>query len=169
MPTRCSESEVELHVEVSYSQLVVVDPRMPSPLNAWSEAHVAQGFAWRPGSVSFGTLEASGDVVVRVIVARLFEAATSTSSRVIAVPFRVAAHGSVEVGSMGGGVEVKLPPGEYELTFEHGRMATGAMWADLYFRGASALDAPSYVAPRIVKADPELSPPATLLMEAEPA
>ena len=47
-------------VFVSYSQLSVFDPTLSEPVNNWTSGHVAQGFAWRPGSVSFKSLSESG-------------------------------------------------------------------------------------------------------------
>jgi hypothetical protein len=43
-------------VFVGYSQLSVFDPSLSEPFNNWTPGHVAQGFAWRPGSASFKTL-----------------------------------------------------------------------------------------------------------------
>jgi Competence protein J (ComJ) len=40
-------------VFVGYSQLSVFDPSLSEPFNNWTPGHVAQGFAWRPGSASF--------------------------------------------------------------------------------------------------------------------
>ncbi len=150
-------------LEVSYAQLAVFDSRLANPFNDWSDSQVDQGFSWRPGSVSFATLEASGQIsviVTRSSTDRLAEA----SERAIVVPFSVPAHGEVEVATITGSVPIQLPAGEYELTFEHGRSASGLMWATLAFR---AVELP--VKPRILRADPSLSPPAELVMTAQPA
>ena len=42
-------------LDVSYGQVGVFWAILAKPFNDWSEAHVRQGFAWRPGSVSFKT------------------------------------------------------------------------------------------------------------------
>lgn len=50
-------------LEVVYAHVAVFDARSRHPFNDWSDTHVAQGFAWRPGSVSFATLEPAGKLV----------------------------------------------------------------------------------------------------------
>ncbi len=151
-------------IEVSYTQVAVFDQQLPNPFNDWADAHVAQGFAWRPGSVSFGTLESGGALLVDVLGSKALDEAASTAERIIAVPFSVPAHGLVEMGSIGGGVELKLAPGEYELVFEHGRDHDGNMWANFFFKPV-----PRPTTPRIIRADSELSPPAEFLMSAQSA
>lgn len=42
-------------ISISYSQLCVFDPALTEPYNEWLPEHNAQGFSWRPGSVSFAT------------------------------------------------------------------------------------------------------------------
>jgi hypothetical protein len=153
-----------LSIEVAYAQLAVFDPTLASPLNDWINAHVLQGFAWRPGSVSFKTLESAGSVAVDVLRTQVFDESKSKAQRIIVVPFTVAEHGSIEVGTVGSGVRLQMPPGEYELTFEHGRNADRRLWARLYF-----VRAEKPVEPRIVRADPGLSPPPVLLMTTKPA
>jgi hypothetical protein len=41
---------------IFYNQLIVSDESTSPVPNDWQEQHVAQGFAWRPGTVSFATL-----------------------------------------------------------------------------------------------------------------
>lgn len=151
-------------IEISYNQISVFDARLGDPFNDWLDEHVSQGFAWRPGSVSFGTLESAGPLAADVFRSRAFDEATSLASRVIAVPFSVPKGGAVELASIGSGVLLELPPGEYELTFEHGLDDGGQMWARFYFR---AVGAP--VPPRIIRADAELSVPDEFVMTAQPA
>jgi hypothetical protein len=151
-------------IDISYNQISVFDARLADPFNDWSDDHVSQGFAWRPGSVSFGTLENAGPLAADVSRSRAFDESASSAARVIAVPFSVPEHGGVELASIASGVSLELPPGEYELTFEHGLDDGGQMWARFYFR---AVEAP--VAPRIIRADAELSPPDEFVMTAQPA
>ena len=47
-------------VEISHAQLAVFDSTLTAPFNDWTDDHVKQGFAWRPGSVSFMTLDTAG-------------------------------------------------------------------------------------------------------------
>lgn len=154
----------EFFVEVSYSQLAVFDAHMRSPFNDWSDAHVAQGFTWRLGSVSFGTLQSAGTVRVRVFLNGLFNESTSTAARILLVPFPVPPDGEVEIGSIGGGVKLALPPGEYELVFEHGQDSENGFWVNLWFRETGTA-----VQAKVIRADPELDPPSELVMNAQPA
>jgi hypothetical protein len=151
-------------IDVSYRQLAVFQAALPNPFNNWTDPHVAQGFAWRHGSVSFATLEEAGAIDTEV--ARAAPARTTFAARIIAVPFEVDASGAVEVASIGDGVALKLPPGSYRLTFEHGASDTGRMWCRLWFEPVSSGEP---VEAAVVKADPTLTPGARLLMEAEPA
>jgi len=150
-------------MEVSYSQLAVFHSALASPFNDWTNTHVAQGFSWRPGSVSFRTLEQAGPIDVDVVRSAA-DVDASPAKRIIAVPFEVDATGDVEVATISAGQPLRLPPGRYRLTFEHGVTAEGVMWARLSFEPVEAAATPS-----VVKADAELSPPANLLMDAEPA
>lgn len=153
----------DIRIQVAYTQLAVFDAQLASPFNDWTDAHVAQGFSWRPGSVSFATLDGSGPLKLRVIASTLFDEQSSLGERVIRVPFRVPEHGEIEVGSVGDSAQVALKPGEYDLVFEHGH-EDGEMWANLYFAGVLSTSPP-----RIIRADSELHPAEALLMQAEPA
>ena len=151
-------------LQVSYAQIAVFDSNLASPFNDWTDAHVRQGFSWRPGSVSFATIEAEGPILVCVARRSAVDESESTAERIIVVPFSVPAHRAVEVASVGGSVHLQLYPGEYELTFEHGATADSGMWATLYFR---PVDGPVHA--RVLRADSNLSPPDVLVMMAQPA
>ena len=45
-----------LSLEISYGQLAVFANSLPQPFNDWTDQHVSQGFAWRPGSVTFRSM-----------------------------------------------------------------------------------------------------------------
>ncbi|MBS0490216.1 MULTISPECIES: competence protein ComJ [unclassified Phenylobacterium] len=107
---------MELKIPISYGQLCVFDPSFDAPYNAWADDHVAQGFSWRPGSVSFAVDDDCALAVVKVAVADgppQLDAAESA----IRTPFVAAATGTVEIGSILSGFEVALPPGPYALYF----------------------------------------------------
>jgi hypothetical protein len=150
-------------LQVTYGQVGVFDPHLENPWNDWRNEHMAQGFSWRPGSVSFGTFEEGGpaEITVRRVASRDLRADTV---RAIAVPFHVADGGSVEIAAVPDGPVIELPPGHYRLIFEHGLTGTGRMWCDFTFIPVSAP-----VKPQILRADPELSPPTNLVMTADPA
>jgi len=150
-------------LEVIYAQVAVFDARMKYPFNDWSDAHVAQGFAWRPGSVSFATLEPAGELVVHV--ERSSNSADITNgTRAISVPFSVPIHGAIEIATIARSIAIELASGEYELTFVHGRQINGTMTAKFHFRPVE-----SATKPRILRADSALTPPPELAMSAHPA
>ena len=107
---------MELEITVSYAQLCVFDPAIEAPYNDWTDAHVAQGFSWRPGSVSFATDGDGSPIVVHVTSAEgppvLFDANSA-----IRVPFVVSPSGAIEVGSVMSGIQAAIPPGRYALYF----------------------------------------------------
>lgn len=154
----------ELTVSVSYAQLSVFDGSLDRPFNDWSEKHVVQGFAWRPGSVAFHTLEDDCDHIV-VVSLELGEADPSRdAARVIDVPFEVPASGAIEIGGIFDSTALEFPPGTYQLRFEGYEQADGEIpKVRLSFRRT---DSPCF---RIVKADAGLDPGMDLLLTASPA
>ncbi len=150
-------------LDISYAQLAVFDSHLEKPFNDWGEKHVEQGFSWRPGSVSFGTLDSSGVVHLDIIGTDTLDVATSSAVRIISVPFAVPSHGEIEVASIHDGTKLLLPSGHHELIFEHGYTSGGAMWANLHFRKTETIPEP-----RILRADSELTPPTEFLMDAIP-
>jgi hypothetical protein len=151
-------------LEISYSQVAVFGSMMDRPFNDWTSEHVAQGFAWRHQSVSFGTLESAGTLRVEVSVNTTPDINLSSAVRIIQVPFVVTDIGDIEIASIGSSASLRLNPGLYELTFEHGRNDDDGMWAHLHFRPVEKT-----VEPTILRADDELNPPEPLVMIASPA
>ncbi len=149
-------------IPVLYTQIAVFLSELEKPFSNWTDRHVAQGFSWRPGSVSFRTFD-DGDVVVTVLATDVAPGST-TAERVILVPFHVPPGGTVEVGSIFDTVQVDIVPGDYALTFEHGHTADGKMHCTLRFTPVD-----HEVRASIVRRDAELSPEGELLMVAEPA
>lgn len=157
-----SPVETQLSIDVSYAQLAVFDPALQDPFNDWRPEHVAQGFAWRAGSVSFATLEDGGRIDVQVRLASKSPTLLPETRRAIQVPFRVPDSGAVEVASIAGGKQVEVPAGEYLMVFEHG-IADDRMWARITFvRDRS----PRFA---VLVADDALDPPDPLVTDAAPA
>lgn len=102
-------------VHIDHSQLCVFDPLLEQPLNDWTDAHVAQGFSWRPGSVSFRMAD-DGAVTVEVATADIAPP-QSGATTMIRTPFKVPQTGRIEVGSVFSGAEVVVRPGECDLYF----------------------------------------------------
>jgi Competence protein J (ComJ) len=148
-------------LDVSYGQVAIFQSRLPDPFNDWQDAHVRQGFSWRPGSVSFRTLD---DGSLKVEVGQGTPPIEADAVRVIRVPFTVDESGEVEVATISQAKLLELKPGTYSLTFEHGRMQQGQMWCRLYWEKVQA-----QVSAKVLRADPELAPEEVLLMEAQPA
>lgn len=151
-------------LEVEYGQIAVFDARLPRPFNNWTNSHVCQGFSWRPGSVSFATVDAAGSIFVSIDDTSSECPGESAAERIIVVPFSVPDHGEVDVATTVGALRVHLLTGEYELIFEHGRRSDADMWAHFRFR---CVVRP--VLARIVRASTGLSPEGPLVMIAEPA
>lgn len=120
-------------IEVSFGQLAVFNSDLQDPFNDWTDAHVRQGFAWRPGSVSFAVLSSSGSIDIEVFV-NSPDKFSDTAQRVIAVPLLVNEARLIEISGVSQGQVLEIPAGPYRLTFEHGLTQDGArMWCRLYF------------------------------------
>lgn len=148
--------------DVSHTQIAVFWADPNHAFNEWTREQFAQGFSWRPGSVSFGTL-GDGTTIVSMMTAEVHEVRPD-AIRAIAVPFEVVVGGRVQIAPLWDehGI-INLPPGHYRLIFEHGLMEDGDMWCDFTF-----IPVPAPIPAEILRADPELSPPAELVMTAEP-
>lgn len=150
--------------EVSYSQLAVFASELTQPFNDWSDRHVAQRFAWRPGSVSFRTLSEAGLHVVEIDIVDHAEAVHPDTVRAIDVPFEVPANGKIEIGSIAETVPLTLPVGTFLLRCEFRQsISVDEERVRLIF---ARKDAPRFA---VIRADPELSPNEVLLTTAEPA
>jgi hypothetical protein len=153
-----------VELDVMYSLVAVFDSRLEQPFNDWEDEHVSQGFSWRPGSVSFATVESGGSISVDIVRRREALREPGDAMRAIRVPFLVQEHGGVEVSTIVGEVVVELDAGDYALTFQHGISGSGKMWAVLLFE---PVEAP--IEPEILQADSLVNPPPRFLMSARPA
>ncbi len=106
-----------IRVSVSYGQIAVFNSALERPFNDWEDAHFKQGFSWRPGSVSFLTLDEGGEFTVEIAVAESI-GVSPEAIRVIETPFEVPASGSIEVASISDSVPLTLGPGMYSLRYE---------------------------------------------------
>src|ERR1700736_970071 len=104
-------------LNISHSQICVFDSSLQEPFNNWSKRQVSQGFAWRPGSVSFGTLEEAGPALVNVQIRQQIRL-NARSVRAIQVPFDASKGGIVEVASVADSKGLEMRPGSYSLVFE---------------------------------------------------
>lgn len=109
---------ITINVEVSYGQFAVFASSLTDPFNDWTDRHVAQGFAWRPGSVSFRTIVEGAQHSVGVEVVDTLVSLDSEAVRVFEVPFEVPSDGAIEIGSVGETAPLALAPGPYLLRCE---------------------------------------------------
>jgi hypothetical protein len=151
-------------LEVSYGQLAVFASSLKQPFNDWTDQHVSQGFAWRPGSVSFRSMVEAGRHSIEIDVANHVGAVHADAVRVVEVPFEIPADGAVEVGSIAETVPLSLPAGSFLLRCEFLQPA-GAAGERVRLTFAKK-GAPRFA---VVRADPELSASGELLTTAQPA
>ena len=150
---------------VSYAQIIVFDTALDNPFNDWTVRHTAQGFAWRPGSVSFGTVEEGGVHGITISEKLTLESTpSSTAVRIIDVPFQVPSGGQVGLASISDHAELNLRAGLYQLRYECWQAnEPRATKMRLLFCQS---EAPLF---RIVRADADLHPEQTLLLTTSPA
>lgn len=147
-------------LQVSYAQIAVFDDQVREPFNDWTDRHVAQGFSWRRGSVSFKTLIDSGNAAVEWSIERRFEPRDGV--RVISVPFSFQSKGCIEIASITDGRKTGIRAGDYQLVFETGTSGEICWCRFVFIPGGVSV-------PRIIKQDAQLSPVHPLLMESSVA
>ncbi|MCO5112238.1 MAG: competence protein ComJ [Burkholderiaceae bacterium] len=153
-----------IRFEVSYGQLAVFVSSLSQPFNDWTDQHVAQGFAWRPGSVSFRTISEVGTHLVDIEVVDRLNAVHPNALRAVEVPFKVPTDGEIEIGSIAETVPLTLPAGSFVLRCEFLRSSgEDGNRVRLIF---AKLEAPRFA---VVRADQELAVSEELLTTAEPA
>ncbi len=154
----------KIDLEVSYSQLAIFASSLQQPFNDWTDRHVAQGFAWRPGSVSFRSMVEAGQHSVEINVADHVSDVHLEAVRVVEVPFEVPADGEVEIGSISETVPLSLPAGWFRLRCEFLKPAgPDGERVRLTF---ARKDVPRFA---VIRADSELSVEGELLTTAHPA
>ena len=147
-------------IMVLYNQICVFDVKLDYPFNDWNDEHVQQGFSWRPGSVSFGTME-NGVTPVDVQIAKQ-TMIDASSFRVISVPFQVPDHGKLAIGSIGDEREVEINPESYDLIFELAHKGQNPRCRLIFVPNASP-------AAKILRADAEITKTSNFEMKAAPA
>ncbi|MEO5326531.1 competence protein ComJ [Mesorhizobium sp. CC13] len=107
-----------IQLEVSYGQIAIFDPSLSQPFNDWTEQHVAQGFAWRPGSVSFRTVGDDGHYCIAIEVVDHAGPLEPETVRAIEVPFDVPPRGEIEVASIADTAPFSIEAGGFLLRCE---------------------------------------------------
>lgn len=162
-----------------YTLFYVHNYGLEYPFNDLDDQHIAQGFSWRPESVSFESLNSSPYLAVEVHLEDEIRLEDDTV-RAILVPFSVTSSKGIvitDVTAADPGDEVVLIlKGEYSLLFETGfreefrndpayqgrSLSLLPTWCRLTFIPQQSTQA------KILRADEGLSPVDPLLMEANP-
>lgn len=146
---------------VSYSQISLFRSGIDNPFNDWSEEHVRQGFSWRDGAVSFGTLIESGDVEIEYVVSTEFRLSDGCE-RAISLPFKLDTSENIEIATLTESFVEPLEDGSYQLVYETGFNGTKPWCRFTVLSGGN-------LTPMILLADNGLKPIYPLLMKSEPA
>lgn len=111
------KNSIKIPIILSYSQICVFDPEMPSPYNDWGEIENRQGFSYRPQSVSFATELDCGPVSILVEQVEIEPMLFPGAKCVIRVPFTIQSSRKVEIGSIQSGKILTFDVGSYALYF----------------------------------------------------
>lgn len=100
---------------VAYAQILVHLAGHPKPGLLWTDQHLAQGFAWAEGVVSFGVPDHDGPCLIEV---QPFDtgALAARALWAVQVPFKVTQ--TLMIGSVFDMRPVTIPVGQYNLIFE---------------------------------------------------
>ena len=102
----------------SYSQLAIFNPiSLQKPFNSWSEHEVDQGFTWKKHSTSFGLINNSGDVHIK-IYRETNKQLHINGALAIMVPF-VVIDRKIEIASISESFYYDLDNSTYQLYFFH--------------------------------------------------
>jgi hypothetical protein len=153
-------SEFSFETEILYSQIALFQYGIDNPFNDWNETHINQGFSWRDGSVSFGTLSSDIDCKITVNLTEKIEIEQEII-RAIVVPFKVE-KGGIEIGSVMETITIDIPEGTYEVLFTAKSLNSTEYYTFSFIENEN----PNA---KVLKADDELNLPDNLLMEATPA
>jgi competence protein J (ComJ) len=161
-------------VSIVQNTLAVYIFDLENPFNSWSKRATAQGFSWRPESVSF-LLPEDGEVPVEVHIEREV-LLRPDAVRCILVPFNVPPDGRVEISGIYEKANrfVEVPEGTYSLVFQVGSReanhdadnkpeGTALNWCVLTFVPSESTQ------PAILRRDSELNPSEPLVLDGKPA
>jgi hypothetical protein len=108
--------ENKFRIDVSFLQLAIFGSSLEQPFNSWSDAQFAQGFSWRPDSISFRTLE-DGPHTVTVLFSRELPIPSVAAVRAITVPLELS-DDEIEISSISDSVRMRALPGRYQILCE---------------------------------------------------
>ena len=156
--------DVKGQIEIFYKQFAVFKAAITDdPFPFWTDAHVRQGFAWRPESAGFATPR-DGTHMLDLGMDRASASVSQSASRIIEVPFDIAGDSEpLEIATTIDNVEFFIPEGNYTLRYEYfDSEPTPAIRLTFTRRSGP----PRFA---IVKADAEMTVKGELVLSAEPA
>lgn len=112
--TKPADYITEQPFAITHGFINVVDQANPV-FNLWFDDHVAQGFAWQEGSVSFGVPDFDGWPLVRVREVTEFPPLTSDVRRAIRVPFH--SKSNIVIASVVDEMPTPIGAGDYSIEF----------------------------------------------------
>lgn len=153
---------MEVLLPILYAQLAVFSSDEEDPYNDWADGHLAQGFAWRPASVSFAISPDIHELWVDIKQLKT-HAPSPNADRVILVPIHVKGGRGLECGNVVNTVQIAIPDGQYALFFElFEPNDAGQARAEITLTLETTM-------PCILKPGPDMTVPEKLLLEASPA
>ena len=157
-----NQQKWEYQLFLEYSFVAVSLPRIVHETNNWNSTHGAQGFSWRPGSVSFGTFDADDDALISIELQDSY-ISSAAATRIIKVPFQVENDGIILIDPLTQEWHVPIPAGNYALFFAIEPFEASWKYSLIFVAEEVLPEA------EIILADELLSPPDELLMHTEPA
>src|SRR5262245_10109788 len=103
------------NVTILYSQISICSASEPD-FPTWTDEHVAQGFAWRPGHVSFGVPDHDGSCLVQVVKTVGLPQDSHNALRIIKVPLDVGTSGTL-LATVLDSADLEIGLGKYQLYF----------------------------------------------------
>ncbi len=107
----------EFATVILYGQLMLADPAAPPVGLLWSDAEVAQGFAWDKAAVAFGLPDHDGTCFVHLDTEPSPAVVADDALWAVATPF-TATGPTLEIGTILLEHTVAVAPGRYQLVFQ---------------------------------------------------
>lgn len=106
---------IEKPISITHSQVIVFDQSNPRYL-LWTDEHVAQGFGWLNGSISFGVPDRDGWPLVRLKILDEFPPPlTPDVRRAIRVPFH--SNSNIVIATIVDDIPTPIGAGDYSIEF----------------------------------------------------
>jgi len=151
----------QIETQIVYSQVVLFNNTIEYPFSNWSDTHVNQGFVWREGTISFGSLDESDDSLINFILRKTNDFEWDIDSKIqIALPFHVLS--TIEFGSLFETVEVDLPNALYQIYFEAKEVNNRGIYNITFVQNSNPISIVNCL-------EDGRNPPVNLLMDGEPA